>query len=117
MTSALDLIGFTARVEHHPDPAAKDKPTYRFYVGVLENGVEVVGRRRSIILVTGVNNVFLTWRKATACRPTHAALYEHPTGGGPYVWNSVEAVAPIIEDHRIRDGDAVTLTWTIAWKG
>jgi hypothetical protein len=117
MTSALDLIGFTARVEHHPDPAVKDAPTVRFYVGMLQDGVEVVGRRQSIILIVGRNDVVLTWRKASACRPTHAALYERPAGGEPFDGNIGPAVAEVIDQHWIRDGDMVTLTWKITWTG
>src|ERR1035437_9459932 len=115
MTSAL--IGFTARVEHHPDPAVKDAPTVRFYVGMLQDGVEVVGRRQSIILVVGRNDLFLTWRKASACLPTHAALYERPTGGEPFDGHPGPAIAPVIGTHQIREGDMVTLKWAITWTG
>jgi hypothetical protein len=118
MTSALDLLCFTARVDHRPDPSAKNAPTTRFYVGLLENGVEVVGRRRSIILVIGVNNIYLTWIKCSAhCRPTHAALYERPTGGEPFDGSPGRAVATVIDPPLIPEGNMVTLTWRIVWTG
>ena len=118
MTSSLDLLGFAVRVEHHPDPAAKDSPTQRFYVGLLQNGVEVVGRRKSIILVIGRNDIRLTWRNMSACRPTHAALYEHPTGGSPFDGNPPgPSVSPIKVPASVREGDMVTLKWEITWTG